>query len=304
MQEGNRMLRSDRLSSAARDSGKALATAGERLNGAVRGRKKSLMLAGTALALAGTGSASAATIGASAPTPVPAATLSAPLATPPLVSPAPFTVASVTTLTGAHAAADPATSPQASPSDTHQGVALTWKQVRDQINRQTNPAAARRGKLPLADRLTPVGTSGQQAWMPLSGTQLANATTIVRQALHHRMGIRSAVIALATAMQESQLLNLNYGDRDSLGLFQQRPSMGWGSAAQVTDPRFAADAFLQALRQHQASDPSWARQPLWASAQAVQNSGFPFAYAKWETQAAALVKQIATRVVTAQATQR
>jgi hypothetical protein len=301
MQEGNRMLRSDRLSSAARDSGKALATAGERLNGAVRGRKKSLMLAGTALALAGTGSASAATIGASAPASVPAVTLSA---TPPQVSPAPFTVASVTTPTAAHAAADPATRPQASRSGTQQDTVLTWKQVRDQINRQTNPAAARRGKLPLADRLMPVGTSGPQAWMPLSGAQLANATTIVRQALHHRMGIRSAVIAVATAMQESQLVNINYGDRDSLGLFQQRPSMGWGTAAQVTDARFAADAFLQALRQHQASDPSWARQPLWASAQAVQNSGFPFAYAKWETQAAALVKQIATRTVTAQATQR
>ena len=100
------------------------------------------------------------------------------------------------------------------------------------------------------------------------------------------MGIRSAVIAVATAMQESQLLNINYGDRDSLGLFQQRPSMGWGTAAQVTDPAYAADAFLQALQQHQATDPSWARQPLWANAQAVQNSGFPFAYAKWETQAA------------------
>ena len=94
-------------------------------------------------------------------------------------------------------------------------------------------------------------------------------------------------------MQESELLNLHYGDQDSLGLFQQRPSMGWGTAAQITDPPFAADAFLTALQQHQAGDPGWATQPLWANAQAVQKSGFPFAYARWEAQAAALVKHIA-----------
>ena len=110
------------------------------------------------------------------------------------------------------------------------------------------------------------------------------------------MGVRSAVIAVATAMQESQLQNINYGDRDSLGLFQQRPSCGWGTAAQITTPSYAADAFLKALSEHQASDPSWVHQPLWANAQSVQNSGFPFAYAKWETQAAHLVKGIVTQV--------
>ncbi len=118
----------------------------------------------------------------------------------------------------------------------------------------------------------------------------------MRHALVKKMGIRSAVIAVATAMQESQLLNLHYGDRDSLGLFQQRPSMGWGTATQITRPGYAADAFLRALQRHQAGDRAWAHQPLWASAQAVQNSGFPFAYAKWESQAAGLVKDIAMRV--------
>jgi hypothetical protein len=110
------------------------------------------------------------------------------------------------------------------------------------------------------------------------------------------MGVRSAVIAVATAMQESELLNLHYGDLDSLGLYQQRPSMGWGSATQVTRPAYAADAFLKALRVHESIDPYWARQPLWASAQAVQKSGFPLAYAKWESQAALLVRHIATRL--------
>jgi len=173
---------------------------------------------------------------------------------------------------------------------------VTWTQVRNEINQQTNPAAARLGQLPAADQLTPAGTSGPQAWMPLSPAQLSNATTIVQQALNKKMGLRSAVIAVATAMQESQLLNLHYGDQDSLGLFQQRPSMGWGTAAQITDPSFAADAFLGALQQYQAGDPAWASQPLWASAQAVQKSGFPFAYAKWESQAAGLVKQVAMQL--------
>jgi hypothetical protein len=173
---------------------------------------------------------------------------------------------------------------------------VTWTQVRNEINQQTNPAAARLGQLPAADQLTPAGTSGPQAWMPLSPDQLSNATAIVQQALNKKMGIRSAVIAVATAMQESQLLNLHYGDQDSLGLFQQRPSMGWGTAAQITDPSYAAGAFLGALQQYQASDPAWASQPLWASAQAVQKSGFPFAYAKWESQAAGLVKQIAMQI--------
>jgi hypothetical protein len=129
--------------------------------------------------------------------------------------------------------------------------------------------------------------------MPVSPAQLSNATAIVQQALNKKMGLRSAVIAVATAMQESELLNLHYGDQDSLGLFQQRPSMGWGTATQLTDPSYAANAFLTVLQQHQAGDPGWATQPLWANAQGVQKSGFPFAYARWEAQAAALVKQIA-----------
>ena len=139
----------------------------------------------------------------------------------------------------------------------------------------------------------PGGTSGTQAWMPISAAQLANARTIVHQAVAKGMGLRSAVIAVATAMQESQLVNVGYGTSDSLGLFQQQPDMGWGTAHQVMNPAYAADAFLAALHAHQDADPAWKGQPLWATAQAVQKSAFPFAYAKWETQAAHLVGQIA-----------
>ena len=153
-------------------------------------------------------------------------------------------------------------------------------------------AAARRPQAPMSE-LIPHGTSGPQAWMPLSGSQLQNATTIVRQAVARGMGLRAAVIAVATAMQESKLVNVDYGTSDSLGLFQQQPDCGWGTPSQVMNPTYAAGAFLRALQQHEHSDPAWASQPLWANAQAVQGSAFPYAYAKWETQAAHLVGQIA-----------
>jgi hypothetical protein len=142
----------------------------------------------------------------------------------------------------------------------------------------------------------PVATSGAQSSMPISGQQMGNATTIVQQALAKRMGLRSAVVAVATAMQESGLQNISYGTSDSLGLFQQRPSMGWGTAQQILNPSYSADAFLSALQQYQSSEPGWATQPLWATAQAVQKSGDPTAYAQWESQAAQLVQQIVTQV--------
>ncbi len=172
---------------------------------------------------------------------------------------------------------------------------LTWKQIRDRLAAQTYPKPAPH-KLPLPDRLLPASPSGAQTYMPVTASRLANASTIVRQALKRHMGVRSAVIAVATAMQESTLENITYGDRDSLGLFQQRPSCGWGSAAQITNPAYAANAFLSALHTHQSADPEWASQPLWATAQAVQQSGFPYAYAKWEAQAAQLVQRVASHL--------
>jgi hypothetical protein len=174
--------------------------------------------------------------------------------------------------------------------------AETWQQVSNALASQTYPKATP-GALPAVDRLTVGPASGAQAYLPITPDRMANATTIVRQALSKHMGLRAAVIAVATAMQESTLENLPYGDRDSLGLFQQRPSAGWGTPAEITTPTYAADAFLNALRGHQAADPQWASQPLWENAQAVQVSGFPYAYAKWETQAAQLVSTIARNLV-------
>jgi hypothetical protein len=173
------------------------------------------------------------------------------------------------------------------------GPALhTFLAVRDKLNWETNPALAAHGITPPADRLLPVPTSGPQSFMPIGPAQYGNATTIVQQALARRMGMRSAVIAVATAMQESRLVNVDYGTGDSLGLFQQQSDMGWGTPQQIMEPAYAAGEFLNALRGYQASDPAWASQPLYAAAQGVQRSAFPSAYAQWEIQAAQLTSSI------------
>ena len=108
--------------------------------------------------------------------------------------------------------------------------------------------------------------------------QAASATTIT--AVGKRLGFpdHAVTIALATALQESRLRNVAYGDRDSLGLFQQRPSQGWGTAAQVMTPSYAAAAFYRAL----ARVPDWQARSVTSAAQAVQHSGAPQAYASWE----------------------
>lgn len=139
--------------------------------------------------------------------------------------------------------------------------------------------------------LEPTGLYGAQQYFTLTSDQLANARTIVAVTEQRGMPLYAAVIATATAMQESSLTNLTYSTNyDSLGLFQQRPSMGWGTAAQVTDPAYATNAFLSALATYA---PNYASQSLWESAQAVQRSGLPTAYAQWEDQAAIVVQSIA-----------
>ncbi|HEY3502307.1 MAG TPA: C40 family peptidase [Actinocatenispora sp.] len=102
---------------------------------------------------------------------------------------------------------------------------------------------------------------------------------------------RAYVVAVAAALAESGLRNLPYGDRDSLGLFQQRPSQGWGGPAQVMDPAAAAAAFYS----HLATVQGWPTMSVTAAAQAVQRSAFPLAYAAQEPLATAIVDRI-TRV--------
>jgi hypothetical protein len=118
--------------------------------------------------------------------------------------------------------------------------------------------------------------------------QLGNAAAIV--ATGREMGVpeRGLWVALATALQESTLRNLDYGDRDSLGLFQQRPSQGWGTPAQVRDPRYASRKFYEGLLQV----PGWEEMPLWQAAQTVQRSAFPLAYQRWDQEAADILARL------------
>lgn len=104
--------------------------------------------------------------------------------------------------------------------------------------------------------------------------QAANASIIAGITVQRGLPARAASIALATAWQESGLRNLNYGDRDSLGLFQQRPSQGWGTATQIMDPRYATGKFLDAL----VRVPGWQTGDVNDVAQAVQRSGVPNGY--------------------------
>ncbi|QMU79014.1 C40 family peptidase [Streptacidiphilus sp. PB12-B1b] len=122
--------------------------------------------------------------------------------------------------------------------------------------------------------------------------QLPNAVTITATGLALHVPARGQVVALATALQESGLRNLDSGDRDSLGLFQQRPSQGWGSAEQIMQPVYASTRFYQALLQV----PGWQSLTVTQAAQAVQQSAYPDAYAKWEPLATALQQAIAPRL--------
>jgi cell wall-associated NlpC family hydrolase len=137
----------------------------------------------------------------------------------------------------------------------------------------------------------PAGAGGSVATGPgvyagtsLDAVQVANARTIRDVGVALGMPDKGVVVALATAMTESGLRNLTYGDKDSLGLFQQRPSAGWGTPAQILDPVYAATKFYQAL----AKIPGWQNVPVTVAAQQVQRSAFPNRYATWEALAVAL----------------
>lgn len=100
------------------------------------------------------------------------------------------------------------------------------------------------------------------------------ASIIVAESIRRGLVPRAASIALATAMQESNIRNLDYGDRDSVGLFQQRPSQGWGTEKQLMDPWYASGKFYEALVQVK----GWQSGDINDVAQAVQRSGVPDGY--------------------------
>ena len=140
---------------------------------------------------------------------------------------------------------------------------------------------------------TALAGGDEAALAGLDEEQLGHGQLIVEVGIGLATPPRAWVIAVATALQESGLRNLPHlgaeNDHDSLGLFQQRPSQGWGTPEQILDPRYAATAFYQRLLQV----PGWERLPLTVAANTVQRSAFPDAYAKHEPLAVAVVSAVA-----------
>src|SRR5690349_23892178 len=122
----------------------------------------------------------------------------------------------------------------------------------------------------------------------LDPSQARYAGLITAIAVERGLPARAASIALAAAYQESDLRNLHGGDRDSAGLFQQRPSQGWGTTEQVRDPVHATNAFYDALTKVD----GYEQLEITVAAQEVQRSGFPDAYADHEADARALASAL------------
>lgn len=147
--------------------------------------------------------------------------------------------------------------------------------------------AAWRGAGPLAD---PAGCSADVAHLSvgLDPDQAKNASLIAAIGIQRGLPARAVSIALAAAYQESKIRNLDYGDLDSLGLFQQRTSQGWGTRAQILDPRHAINAFYDALEKV----PGYQTMKITEAAQRVQHSGYPQAYEQHAPDARALASAL------------
>lgn len=154
------------------------------------------------------------------------------------------------------------------------------------------------GNPAFADACGDRGTPGQDTggdsgadedYAGIRDRQIKNAKIIDSVAEDVRLSGRATLIALMTALQESTLLNIDYGDRDSIGLFQQRPSQGWGTREQILDPEYSSRMFFLG---GDGGDPpgltdisGWQRMELGDAAQAVQRSAYPDLYAGQESAA-------------------
>jgi hypothetical protein len=141
---------------------------------------------------------------------------------------------------------------------------------------------ARQGKPLLTGSGCQAGTG--QAAVSLDPEQAAIAATIAAVAHRRAMPSHAVVVAYAAALQESHLHNLSYGDRDSVGVFQQRPSEGWGPARKLKDPVYASARFFRAL----AGVPDYLHKPVYRAAQAVQHSADGYAYIQYQPEATVL----------------
>jgi hypothetical protein len=151
------------------------------------------------------------------------------------------------------------------------------------------PAPAPVPSVPTAQELHPVAISGAQQTFTPTAEQMSNAKAIVDAGKAMGLPPRAWTIAISTALQESNLHNIGdlgaSNDHDSLGLFQQRPSSGWGTPDQIQNPTYAATAFYKGLVEVS----GWQSMPLTNAAQKVQVSAYPDHYAKHEAQAGDMI---------------
>ncbi|GAA3342278.1 hypothetical protein GCM10020358_36660 [Amorphoplanes nipponensis] len=154
-----------------------------------------------------------------------------------------------------------------------------------------HPAGVTAADTAIAQRLRPAMT-GRRLGRSVNGYTISCARAIVEQVKRRGLPVRAAVIAVTTAITESTLHNYTVAvDHDSLGLFQQRPSMGWGWPEQLLDPRFATDAFLDKMIRLHPGD-GWAAGDIGQISQRVQVSRYPAAYAPEANDARLIVAQL------------
>lgn len=132
------------------------------------------------------------------------------------------------------------------------------------------------------------GADPASAAAGLSADQRGVAKLIVKIGKQRGLSPRAWQVAIQAGMTESRLRNVNHGDRDSLGIFQMRPSMGWGSPTQVTDLEYAINKFYDVLL----TVPGWELMRPGVAAQAVERSAFPARYHQWEAMASYLVENV------------
>jgi hypothetical protein len=144
----------------------------------------------------------------------------------------------------------------------------------------------RNGPLQSASAYCTVGT-GDTTYV-VTPEQAQNGALISSVASTVGLPDHAVTVALATSLQESKLRNLTYGDRDSIGLFQQRPSQGWGTAEEIASPTYAATAFFTALRKIA----GWETLDVAVAAQKVQRSADGTAYQRWEPEARTLASAL------------
>lgn len=135
------------------------------------------------------------------------------------------------------------------------------------------------------NRLTGAGPVTERCTAELDGSdwylspdQADNAALVAGTSVARGLPARAATIGIATALQESKLINIEHGDRDSVGLFQQRPSQGWGTVQEIMDPVYSTNAFFDVLVEVEGYEDMAVTQ----AAQTVQRSAYPDAYAQHE----------------------